>query len=89
MYKTVSINITTYKYLDLIASQLNRPKSTILSELVLGRLKKLQQKQYEKLKSFNRFEKKLANSIKLPKGTKLDISNLEDDPKAYEDELAR
>jgi hypothetical protein len=77
MYKTISINNNTYQQLHALAAKLQKPKSQVIEDLLRDYIDRLQEEEKNSLKSFNASVKRLSRKIKLPRGTKINIAELD------------
>ena len=77
MYKTVSIHPDTYENIQTVAKQLNKPKAQVIDLLVKRYIENMQYKEAKELKKHNDFVNDQAKRIKLPKGTKIDFSDID------------
>ncbi len=85
MYKTISIHNDTYHNLQAIASKMEKPKAQIVAELVKMYAESMKSKEKKELKEFNEFVGRLTERIKLPKGTKINIGDLDKDFRTLND----
>jgi predicted CopG family antitoxin len=85
MYKTISIHNDTYQNLQAIASQMEKPKSQIVDELIKGYIESMKGREKKELQKFNEFVGSLAKRVKLPKGAKINTQDLDKDFAALKD----
>lgn len=79
MYKTISVHPDTYQQLHAIAAKLNKPKAQVVNELVQEYAQKMTAAQEKELQKYNDFMAKLIKKVRLPKGTKVDTSDIDRD----------
>lgn len=77
MYKTISITNNTYQQLHALAAKLGIPKSQVIDDLIKEYIERMNEEEKSTLKIFNLSVKRLSKRIKLPKGTKININNLD------------
>lgn len=77
MYKTISIHNDTYQNLQAIASRMAKPKAQVIDELVKGYIESMKDKEKKHLQDFNIFVEGLTKQVKLPKGTKINTTDLD------------
>ena len=77
MYKTISVNNSTYQELNMLASRLQKPKAQIIEDLVKEQAEKMQGDEKKKTEVFDAFVAELAKKITLPKGTKIKSEDLD------------
>jgi hypothetical protein len=77
MYKTISINNTTYQNLHAIATRLDKPKSQVVDEMVKEYIEHMNEKENKQLQKFNAFVDDLAKQVKLPKGVTINTTDLD------------
>ena len=79
MYKAVNVNENTYKELDKLATQLNKPKAQVVEALVKEHVVAQEEREKAKLKAFNREMDALRKDLKLPQGSKINTDDLDSD----------
>ena len=83
MYKTVSIQQNSYQALNRIASRLDKPKAQVIDALVKAYTKEIAKKEKKELKEYNakinKLAKHLAQTVRVPKGTRIDLTDIDRD----------
>ena len=77
MYKTVSIQNSTYQNLNQIAQRLNKPKARVIDDLIKDRLEVMSEQDKKKTKEFDEKMDKLTGSLKLSKKIKIDTNDID------------
>lgn len=83
MYKTISINNTTYQQLNALAKKLNKPKSQLIDDLIREYIDRMHEEEKIALQTYNKAISKLSQKVKLPKGTKINPNNLDESLAAF------
>lgn len=84
MYKTVSVHNHTYQQLNAIATKLDKPKAQIIADLIEQYSQINHQNSEKELQTFNNTVVGLQKRLKLPKNTKIDTQNLDQDFKVLQ-----
>ena len=79
MYKSVNISEETYRKLQRIATQLNKPKSQVVDVLVNKYDDTTQKGEQEKLEKFNREMGAKVKALRFSKKIKVDTNNIDAD----------
>jgi hypothetical protein len=79
MYKSVNISEGTYRQLQRIATQLNKPKAQVVELLVKGYDKMMEEREKEKLDKFNKEMGAKIKALKLSKKSKFDSERMDED----------
>jgi hypothetical protein len=79
MYKTVNINEATYKRLQQIATQMNKPKAQVVEVLVNKYSDSMQKSEQEKLEKFNKDMGEKIKALRFSKKIKVDTTNIDAD----------
>jgi hypothetical protein len=77
MYKTISIQQNTYQNLQAIATRLEKPKAQVIDDLVKGYIESMKEQEKQELQNFNAFAQTLAKQVKLPQGTNVNTTTLD------------
>jgi predicted DNA-binding protein len=77
MYKTISVNLSTYQRLSAIATRFAKPKAQVLDEIIKSYAQSMAVAENAKLDQFNQFVQASAKKINFPKGTKIDTEDLD------------
>lgn len=85
MYKTISINNSTYQNLQAIASRMDKPKAQVVDELIKKYIESMKVNEKKQLLEFNTFVGGLAKQIKLPSRTKVNTTKLDKQFSALKD----
>jgi predicted DNA-binding protein len=79
MYKSVTISEETYKQLNKIATQLNKPKAQVVESLVKGYDEAMRERGKAKLDKFNMEMGAKVKALKFSKEIKVNTDNIDDD----------
>jgi predicted DNA-binding protein len=85
MYKSVNISDETYKKLQSIATQLNKPKAQIVAVLVKRYGETMQEKELAKLAKFNKEMGAKIKALRFSKNIAVDTTNIDADFSALGD----
>ena len=85
MYKSVNINEDTYKQLNKIAVQLNKPKAQVVESLVKEYGKDMEIREQKKLDTFNKEMEVKIKALKLSKKISFDPNKMDEDFAALAD----
>lgn len=79
MYKTISIHNDSYQNLQVIASQMEKPKNQVVAELIKMYSKSMKKKEKAKLEKFNLEMKAKIKALKFSKPIKVNTNNIDED----------
>lgn len=86
MYKTISLPNDTYQNLHAISIRLDKPKSQVIDKLVKEYIANMKDEEKKELQTYNTYVAKLAERVKLPKGTKIKSENLDKELAVLQDQ---
>lgn len=79
MYRSVNISGDTYKQLNRIATQLNKPKAQVVESLVKKYSEDMKEQERVKLKKFNKEMETKIKALKFSKKIKFATDNMDKD----------
>jgi hypothetical protein len=79
MYKAVNVSNDTYKELQNIATQLQKPKAQVIDTLVQVYKKATKESEKAKLEQFNKDMGAKINALQFSKPIKVDTNNIDED----------
>lgn len=79
MYKSINVNENTYKQLNRIATQLNKPKAQVVESLVKEYGENMKEREKRKLEKFNKEMGAKVRALKFSKKIKVNTDNIDED----------
>ena len=79
MYKSINVSDDTYKQLNKIATQLNKPKAQVVESLVKQYGQDLEEQEKRKLEKFNKEMGAKVKALKFSKKIKVSTDNIDKD----------
>ncbi len=79
MYKSINVNENTYKQLNRIATQLNKPKAQVVESLVKEYGENMKEREKRKLEKFNKEMGAKVMALKFSKKIKVNTDNIDED----------
>lgn len=79
MYRSINVSENTYKQLNRIATQLNKPKARVVESLVKEYGENMKEREKRKLEKFNKEMGAKVRALRFSKKIKVNTDNVDED----------